>query len=201
MDCDLPLEGIISRCLKLKINCIAVADHGTVEGALKMQSLAPFPVIVAEEVLTPQGEIMGMFLKETISSNRSLKDVISAIKAQGGLVCAQHPFDTIIRPGLGGKMLAEIASEIDVVEVLNARSTLPQSSRKALSFARKHNLPGSAGSDAHTLAEIGNAYVEMPEFTDKESFLEALARGKAGGHLTGPLIHFNSFVQILRKNF
>ncbi len=201
MDCDLSLDKIISRCLELGINCIAIADHGTVEGALKMQSLAPFPVVVAEEVLTPEGEIMGMFLKETIPSNQPLHDVIASIKAQGGLVCAQHPFDTIIRPGLGGKVLQRIARDIDVVEVLNARSTLPQSSKKALGFARKHALPGSAGSDAHTLHEIGNAYMEMPEFTDKESFLEALLKGKVCGHLTGPFIHFNSVAQILRKGF
>jgi len=64
MDCNTPLERIISRCLEMQINCIAVADHGTVEGALEIQQMAPFQVIVAEEILTPHGEIMGMFLKE-----------------------------------------------------------------------------------------------------------------------------------------
>jgi len=53
IDCNTPLEQVINRCLKIGINCIAIADHGTIEGALKMQSLAPFPVIVAEEILTP----------------------------------------------------------------------------------------------------------------------------------------------------
>ena len=72
MDCNTPLEKIIQRCLEIDINCIAVADHGTVEGALKMQDMAPFTVIVAEEILTPYGEIMGMFLKETVSSGLSV---------------------------------------------------------------------------------------------------------------------------------
>ena len=60
------LDQVIKRCLARAINCIAVADHGTIEGALKMQSRAPFKVIVAEEILTHHGEIMGMFLKKTI---------------------------------------------------------------------------------------------------------------------------------------
>jgi len=201
MDCDSTLEAIITRCQELGINCIALADHGTVEGGLKMQEIAPFPVIVAEEVLTPDGEIMGMFLRETIKSGQSLEEVVRQIKAQGGLVCAQHPYDTLLRPGIGGKVLNRIASEIDLVEVLNARSPLPQSSRKSLAFAEKLNLPESAGSDAHSITEIGNAYVEMPEFTDKEGFLKALREGKISGHPASPFVHMNGLRKILKKSF
>ena len=43
-----------------------------------MQRIAPFPVIVAEEILTPHGEIMGMFLKETIPSGLSVEETIPA---------------------------------------------------------------------------------------------------------------------------
>ena len=77
MDCNTPLKKLIDRCLELGINCVAIADHGTIEGALRMQSIAPFPVIVAEEVLTPDGEIMGVFLKEGIPSGLSVEQVIS----------------------------------------------------------------------------------------------------------------------------
>ncbi len=47
-DCETSLEELIARCQETKINCLAVSDHGTIEGALKMESLAPFKVIVAE---------------------------------------------------------------------------------------------------------------------------------------------------------
>lgn len=200
MDCDTPLELIIARCQELGVNCIAVADHATIEGAIKMQQIAPFRVVIAEEVLTDQGEIMGMFLKEGIPSRQPLIDVISRIKSQGGLVSVQHPFDTGLRRGVGEKVICEIREYIDVVEVFNARSPLAQFSRKARRFAEKHNLPQSAGSDAHTPGEIGNAYVEMPEFTDKESFLESLRQGKINGHLSSPFVHFNSLARILRKS-
>lgn len=201
MDCDTPLEKIIARCQELGINCIALADHGTVEGALKLKEMAPFKVIIAEEVLTPEGEIMGMFLKETIPSGQPLDDVIDQIKAQGGLVCAQHPYDRLLRPGLGSKIMNRIADKIDLVEVLNARTPLAQSSRKSLAFAEKHNLPGGAGSDAHTVPEIGNAYVEMPDFTDNEGFLNSLRQGKIGGHLTGIFVHFNGLKRRLKTGF
>ncbi|MFC1865067.1 PHP domain-containing protein, partial [Chloroflexota bacterium] len=66
LDCTTSLEDIISRCLETGINCIAVTDHEAIEGARKMQEIAPFPVIIAEEILTTQGEVIGMFIKEKI---------------------------------------------------------------------------------------------------------------------------------------
>ena len=60
------LEGLVSRCLKTGLNCIAVTDHNTIQGALAAQSLAPFRVIVGEEIKSAGGEIVGLFLQEAI---------------------------------------------------------------------------------------------------------------------------------------
>jgi len=195
----MPLERIINRCLELGINCVAIADHGTIEGALKMQRLAPFKVIVAEEILTPHGEIMGMFLKEDIANGLSVEQTIAQIKAQGGLVCIPHAFDIFRPSALGDKLVEGIAEQIDVMEVFNARSPLRRSSAKARAFAEKYGIAQSAGSDAHTPSEIGNAYVEMPEFNDKNDFIQALAKGKVFGQRTNPLTHFNSAWEKLKN--
>ena len=200
MDCTTPIEKITNRCLELGINCIAIADHGTIEGALEMQKLAPFTVIVAEEILTPHGEIMGMFLKETIPNELSVEQTIARIRSQGGLVCIPHAFDIFRPSAIGEKIVAEIAEQIDVMEVFNSRSPLLRSSAKAEAFARKYGIARSAGSDAHTTHEIGNAYVEMPEFNDKDDFLQSLVKGKVVGHRTNPLTHFNNAWAKL-KNF
>ena len=56
------LEEIIERCLETGINCLSVADHNAIEGAIKLKEMAPFPIIVSEEILTSDGEIIGMFL-------------------------------------------------------------------------------------------------------------------------------------------
>jgi len=191
-DCNTPLEKIINRCLEIGINCIAIADHGTAEGALKMQGLAPFKVIVAEEILTPHGEIMGMFLKETIPSGLSVEQTISQIKAQGGLVSIPHPFDMLRGFRLGDRELEALVDQIDAVEVFNAREPFRKPSAKAQTFAQKYDIPGTVGSDAHTIGEIGNAYTEMPEFNGRDDFLQALRAGKVMGHRTNPLIHFVS---------
>jgi predicted metal-dependent phosphoesterase TrpH len=198
-DSNTTLEQIIHTCQKKQINCIALSDHGSIEGALKLKSIAPFYVIVAEEILTTRGEIMGMFLNELVPSGLSLEESIKRIKDQGALLCAQHPFDKIRPDALSKEVMDEIVEQIDLVEVFNARNPLLRSSKQAQAFAIKHNLPGSAGSDAHAAYEIGNAYVEMPEFKGKEDFLHALTNGKIYGHRTNPLTRIRSLWDKISK--
>ena len=199
-DCNTSLEQIISRCQQTGINCVAIADHGNIEGALKMRRIAPFPVIVAEEILTPSGEIMGMFLKEGITSGLSVEETISRIKAQDALIVIPHPFDMFRHSALDSEVIEELAEQIDVIEVFNARSFFNRSSVKAQLFAQKYGIPGSAGSDAHTVNEIGNTYVAMPEFNSKDDFLNALAKGRIVEHKANPLVHLNSAWTRLKKS-
>jgi len=201
MDCNTSLEKIINRCLEIGLNCIAVADHGTIEGALRLKDIAPFTVIVAEEIDTPHGEIMGMFLTEGIPSGLSVEQTLARIRTQGGLVCIPHPFDTFRQSALDGRIIETIIDQIDVIEVFNARSPLLRDSTKANLFAEKYGIRKSAGSDAHTVSEIGNAYVEMSEFSGRDDFLQALENGKIMGRWTNPMVHFASVWARLRNQF
>jgi len=198
-DCGTSLEQIVSRCIEVGINCIAIADHGTVEGALKMQQFASFKVVVAEEILTPLGEIMGMFLQETIPSGITAEEAVTRIRSQGGLVCLPHPYDRF-RPGfLRHASSRAVLDQVDIVECFNARSLLGSDGNKARAFAEEHGLPCSAGSDAHTLGEIGSAYVEMPEFNSRDEFCSALAQGRVFGHKAVPWVHLPSTWASLKK--
>jgi hypothetical protein len=148
MDCRNELEDIVKRCQKLGLNCIAIADHDAVEGGLELQKIAPFKVIVAEEVQTYNGEVMGMFLKKRIASGIPLQHAIAAIKEQGGLVNIPHPFDPMRGLRLNADEFNKLASQIDLIEVFNARVPTTQTNTKAVNFAKEHNLPGTAGSDS-----------------------------------------------------
>ena len=192
MDCQSPLDKIIERCQELGIDCIAIADHGTAEGGLEMQKIAPFKVIVAEEILTAEGEIMGMFLKETIPSGITPREAIKRIREQDALVNIPHPFEKIRGSALQDKTINEIAEDIDIMEVFNSRSPFPANTDKARAFVAKHGIPGSAGSDAHSIHEIGNAFIEMPDFNNKDEFLESLKQGKITGKRSGIFVHFYS---------
>ncbi len=200
-DCDTSPETIVERCRQLGINCIAVADHGTIEGALRVREIAPFRVIVAQEVLTPLGEIMGMFLTEQVPSNIAVEEAIKRIKDQNGLVCLPHPFDYMRGiNGRGRHHLDPFIADLDVVEVFNARALrLGDPNGKALEFATRHRLLQSAGSDAHTPGEIGHAYVEMAEFDDSATFRQSLARGQIHGRYTCPMVHTAGIFRAIKK--
>jgi len=201
MDCSTQYQKIIERCQKLSVNCIAIADHGTAEGALEMQKLAPFKVIVAEECLTTEGEIMGMFLKETVPSGLTPQETIRRIHDQGGLVNIPHPFETIRGSSLKDRAVEEIAADIDLVEVLNARSPFAANTNRAKAFVARHNLPGGAGSDAHTVMEIGNAYVEMADFSSPQEFLQSLRHGTIYGRRSSVFVRFYSTWAKVKNQF
>ncbi len=192
IDCGTPLEQIVARCLQIGINCIAIADHNTIAGALKLKEMAPFKVIVAEEVLTPVGELMGLFLTEEIPKGLSPLETLARIKSQGGLVGIPHPFGRWPLQNSNKLLSREILSQVDIIEVFNSRTPFSNSSTKAWKLVKEHEKAASAGSDAHTVGEIGKAYVEMPEFNGADNFINCLSQGKIFGHRSSPLVHFAS---------
>ena len=201
MDCSNELEDIIKRCLKLGLNCIAIADHDAVEGGLELQKLAPFKVIDAEEILTYDGEIMGMFLKQRIASGIPIHKAIAAIKEQGGLVYIPHPFDPMRGLRLDEDEFDKLAPQIDLIEVFNARVLSAQTNKEAVNFAKEHNLPGTAGSDSHSIAEMGSVAVTMNDFNTPAEFLAALKTAKIVGKRASPLVHFHSTLAKIKKIF
>jgi predicted metal-dependent phosphoesterase TrpH len=201
MDCRNELEDIVKRCQKLGLNCITIADHDAVEGGLELQKIAPFKVIVAEEVQTYNGEVMGMFLKKRIASGIPLQQAIAAIKEQGGLVNIPHPFDPMRGLRLNADEFNKLASQIDLIEVFNARVPTTQTNTKAVNFAKEHNLPGTAGSDSHSILELGSVAVTMNDFNTPAEFLAALRTATIEGKRASPFVHFHSTVAKIKKIF
>ena len=195
-------ENIVQHCLKVGINCVAITDHNEISGAFEVERIAPFKVIIGEEILTNQGEVIGYFLRKKIPSRLSPEETVVRIKAQGGLVCVPHPYDRF-RSGakLRKNALEKIIPDTDLIEVFNSRAMLLRDSARALELAQKHGLPGTAGSDAHIAREIGSTYMEIPEFNDVEQFRQALRQGKVFGHRTSFWIHFYGIRNRLVKQF
>jgi predicted metal-dependent phosphoesterase TrpH len=192
-------EQIIAQCQKTGIDCVAITDHNTIAGSLEVKRIAPFKVIVSSEIHTGDGEVIGYFLEKEIPKRLSAKETVRLIKEQGGLVCVPHPFDELRGSAIERNVLYEIIQDVDIIEVFNARCMYSYHNNMARDLAAKRKLLASAGSDAHTLGEIGRTYVEMPDFTDKEGFLKALAQGKIIGHAAPPWVHVQSTWAKIRK--
>lgn len=172
-------EKFVKAICDANMDAVCVCDHNTLAGARAVQALdPPFQVVIGEEIGTNAGELIGLFVLESIPSKRSPQWTIDAIHEQGALVMVPHPFCRVVPSHIRKKALYAIAEKVDIVEVVNARNNLPADERKAMAFARKHNLPACAGSDGHEPASLGMGYVLMDPFNDPQSFLANLAEGQ-----------------------
>ncbi len=194
-----PLEAVIEVAHKRGIDKVAITDHDRLAGALALREMAPELTIVGEEITTTAGEIIAYFLEEEIPAGLPPEEAIARVREQGGVVGVPHPLDRLRRQAMGEERLLPILGLVDALEVFNSRTLFPGNNRRAEELARAHGLLQTAGSDAHTIWEIGHAYVEMPPFNDKEEFLQSLARGRIFGRTTIPLIHFISIWVKIRK--
>jgi len=198
VDSLMTLDEVINAAVARGLGALAITDHDAIEGALALSRIAPFPVIVGEEVNAGDGEIIGLFLHEWIPPELGPVETIARIRRQNGLVYIPHPFDSHRYP-LPEPVLLSLLHEVDALEVLNGRVTVPAYNQRAADFAREHGLPGGAGSDAHTPGEVGQTYVEMEPFMDRDSFLRNLARARIGGGVSGRHVHLYSTWAKLRK--
>ena len=199
-DSEVSPERLVDRCSRVGLDCIAVTDHNTIEGALSVQRIASFQVIVGEEVGSSEGEITGLFLKQTIPRGLSPKETAMRIKEQGGLVSIPHPFDRFRREVISRSALNEVLPYADIVEVFNSRNNLSADDRKAQEFANEHGLLTSGVSDAHTLMELGRTYVSMPDFDGTpDGFKQALAQGTIVGRRMSPLVHVLTTLTKLKR--
>ncbi len=176
-DSGAPSRSIVDRCVKTGLNHIAVTDHNTIRGALEVRSIAPFPVIIGEEIKSSAGDIIGLFLEEEVPKGLSPADTVDAIKSQGGLVMVPHPFDRLRPSAIKYDALREILPHLDIMEAFNAHDLLRRDNEKAAAFTREHGLVAAAVSDSHTPLELGRTYMEVPDFDGTpQGFKDALAQ-------------------------
>jgi predicted metal-dependent phosphoesterase TrpH len=166
-----------------RLDVIAVTDHHSIEAAEELAARSDLRVIIGEEIRTPVGEVIGLFLTERVPYVLPLLDAAQRIRDQGGLVYVPHAFDPL-RSGVGWRGLNQLADAglLDIIEVFNAKVENQSVNDEALRSAREFGVPGAAGSDAHDPAGIGAAYVELDDFTDASGFVRALAGGSVAGH-------------------
>jgi predicted metal-dependent phosphoesterase TrpH len=141
---------------------LIVTDHDRIDGALRARDAAPdgLTVIVGEEIRTADGDLIAAFLETPVAPWAPAADTIAAVRAQGGLVGIPHPFDRLRGSLLRDSRMAAIAPLVDWIECHNAR-IVGAGNERATTFAREHDLPGVAVSDAHTIVEVGVAYTVM----------------------------------------
>jgi predicted metal-dependent phosphoesterase TrpH len=159
------------------LDVIAVTDHNRMDFALDLHQRLGDKIIVGEEILTSDGEMIGLFLQREIVAGLSAKETATQIKKQGGIVLIPHPFETL-RHGISGYVLESIHEDVDAMEVFNSRSMEPATREVALQFVHKHGIVGVADSDAHCQLGIGTTYNIIDKIPDVKSLVHLLQTGE-----------------------
>lgn len=159
------------------LDCVAITDHNTIALAETLHKELGEKVIVGEEITTTAGDIIGLFLSEAIPAGLDLEEAISRIRTQGGIVYLPHPFETM-RKGVQKDDLEDLTDYIDIVETYNGRAVAQNKGPEAAVWARLHQKPGAASSDAHGLKGVGTAYTLVEELPTAESLVNLIAKGR-----------------------
>lgn len=191
-DCLSDPDAVVERAAARGIDRVCITDHNEIEVALRLKERYPERVIVGEEVKTAEGvDVIGLYVSERIPKGKPARETCERIHDQGGIVYVPHPFAG--GKGGGGRILAEIEEMVDAVEGFNGRIHSRHLNEKAVAWARERGLPLGAGSDAHTLFEVGRTYVEVPPFEDSPAgLLSALRDARIHGHYSSYAVHIAS---------
>jgi predicted metal-dependent phosphoesterase TrpH len=143
-------------------------------------------------------DVIGLYLSDEIPKGTPARETVERIRAQGGIPYLPHPYAE--GKGGGGRLAEELAPLVDVVEVFNGRLHPGRLNAPAEDLARRHARARGAGSDAHTLAEVGGVSVEVAAHRNRpDAFLRALADGTVRGRTTSTLVHLASTWAKVRK--
>ena len=122
-DAVLTLEQLAERAQQAGLDVVCITDHNVTSAAIAATERdLGVRVIVGEEIRTPDGDVIGLFLAERIPYVLPLAEVVGRIRTQGGLVYAPHPFEPgPLEPGPGASRPARRAAWT------SSRSSTPRS--------------------------------------------------------------------------
>ncbi len=198
-DCLSEPEAILARAREKGIDRVAMTDHNLLELSLDMHHRYPDRVIPGEEVRTREGiDVIGLYISSPIAKGTPAEKTCRMIREDGGIVYLPHPYAA--GKGGSGRYAEALAPLVDVVEVFNARLHPGRLNEPAEALARDHEKLRGAGSDAHTVGEVGGGWVEVPFHENRpEALLEAMAGGEVHGRTTPYLVHLASTWAKIRK--
>ena len=165
------LKEVVTYSKKRGLDGVAITDHNTVKGALKLKT-RDILVVPGIEISTLNGHLLGINLTTPIPSKLGIEETVHRIHEAGGIAVAPHPTTFYKSPP------SQRISSYDAVEVMNA-SSIPFHVFAYLSkrFAAGLGLPQTGGSDSHYAPEIGAAYTVIEADPDVDEIVCAIKKG------------------------
>ncbi|NHI92851.1 MAG: PHP domain-containing protein [Candidatus Lokiarchaeota archaeon] len=211
-------KEVIKRAIKLGLDGIAVTDHNTTRGGLKIAKMVKehglqdkLIVITGTEIKSKNGDILAYGIEKDISPRMWGIETIERIQDESALAFVAHPFKgKFFNYYYGGKsswLKQKRRVKFDGIESFNAAASVP-ANEMADKLASILKVSRTGGSDAHILSHIGHGltYVDTSDFT-MDGVIEAIRKGKTqvkgvNYTISRPLkLYFYKLVQLIRRSF
>ena len=186
----LRLADVLSHSRDRGLDGVCITDHDTMAvGRYLQEGLQPNGLLVffGLEYATPEGDFLLFGPFETIPRHPSARRMLDPVAPAGGVAIAAHPFrrnrpvrEYLIREG-----------RCRIVESVNGRNQAAEN-HAVERWRRQYAFGECAGSDAHTLAELGRVRTRFHRpVTTRTELVSALLNGlcapeAALGHLPRP---------------
>ncbi len=184
----LGLTELIQEAKRLKLDGICLTEHQVVwnpEAAAKLAEEGDIKVFRGNEFTTNQGDILVFGFDEDIKELLTIQQLHDEVKKADGFMIAAHPFRGFKTFGIGQlQMTVEQACQRKMFEFVNAieignGKLSDDENDMARKVAEKLGLPGTGGSDAHRVDEVGRwVTVFEKDIRTEQELLEELRAGR-----------------------
>ena len=155
---------LIQEAQRLKLDGICLTEHQVLWDSADVKKLAReggVKIFRGNEFTTNQGDILVFGLYKDIKELLMIQDLREEVRKSGGFMIAAHPFRGFKTFGIGQlQMTVEQACKrkvlefVDAIEIGNGKLS-PDENDMARKVSEKLDLPGTGGSDAHRVDEVG----------------------------------------------
>jgi predicted metal-dependent phosphoesterase TrpH len=163
------------------IKVAAITDHDSVRGCRATIELASaysdILIIPGVEISTPQGDLVVLGTDELPPKPWTPEVVVDFAESVNGVSIVAHPFRAF------GMAERAYNYKVDAIEVQNGGSS-PAANAQARALAKSMGLPGTAGSDAHSVSELFSVYNNIDAPLDVDSILQAIKRSQISVSIT-----------------
>jgi predicted metal-dependent phosphoesterase TrpH len=182
-----PLD-LVREATRLGLDGICLTEHQVLWQPDEIAELAQatqLEVFRGNEFTTNQGDILVFGYEEDVKELLTIEELRDRVAAAGGFMIAAHPFRGFKTFGIGQlQMTVEQACSrkmfdyVDALEIRNGKVS-DEENEMAARVADRLGLPGTAGSDAHRLDEVGKWVTDFERAIENEQeLIEELRAGR-----------------------
>jgi predicted metal-dependent phosphoesterase TrpH len=179
---------LIREARRLKLDGICLTEHQVLWDSGDVEKLAReggIKIFRGNEFTTNQGDILVFGLYKDIKELLMIQELSEEVKTAGGFMIAAHPFRGFKTFGIGQLQMTvaqackrKVLEFVDAVEVGNGKLS-PDENEMARKVSEQLDLPGTGGSDAHRVDEVGKwLTVFEKEIQDENQLVAELHAGR-----------------------